>query len=54
MRFDMLLDLLRLVITNGRESIPKSHYEATKLVKALGFDYEKIHSSPNDCILYYK
>ena len=52
--FDMLLDLLRLVIPNGRESIPKSHYEATKLVKALGFDYEKIHACPNDCMLYYK
>src|SRR3954471_554212 len=52
--FDMLLNLLRMVIPNGRESIPKSHYEATKLVKALGLDYEKIHACPNDCMLYYK
>ena len=43
-----------MVIPNGRESIPKSHYEATKLVKALGLDYEKIHACPNDCMLYYK
>src|SRR3954465_9810841 len=52
--FDMLLNLLRMVIPNGLESIPKSHYEATKLVKAVGFDYEKIHACPNDCMLYYK
>ena len=52
--FDMFLDLLRLVIPNGRESISKSHYEVTKLVKALGFDYDKIHACPNDCMLYYK
>src|SRR5436190_7926951 len=52
--FDMLLNLLRMVIPNGRKSIPKSHYEATKLVKALDLDYEKIHACPNDCMLYYK
>src|SRR5438270_8600565 len=52
--FDMLLDLLRIVLPNGKESIPRSHYEASKLVKALGFDYEKIHACPNDCILYRK
>src|SRR3954471_1955474 len=50
----MLLDLLRIVVPNGKESIPRSHYEASKLVKALGFEYEKIHACPNDCILYRK
>ena len=54
MHFDMLLDLLRVVVPNGKESIPRSHYEASKLVKSLGFEYEKIHACPNDCILYRK
>ena len=54
MHYDMLLDLLRVVVPNGKESIPRSHYEALKLVKTLGFDYEKIHACPNDCILYRK
>ena len=34
--FDMLLNLLRIVVPNGKESIPQSHYEASKIVKALG------------------
>src|SRR3954470_18416077 len=36
--FDMLLDLLRRVRPNDHESISKSHYKATKLVKVHRFD----------------
>ena len=50
----MLLDLLRMVIPNGEASILQNHFEASKLIKILGFTYEKIHACPNDCILYRK
>lgn len=52
--FEMLLDLLRRVIPKGEDSIPKTHYEAKKIVKTLGLDYRRIDACPNDCILYYK
>ena len=31
-----------------------STYEAKKILRSLGLDYEKIHACPNDCILYRK
>ncbi|XP_020270916.1 uncharacterized protein LOC109846101 [Asparagus officinalis] len=33
-------------------NLPKSYYEAKKIVKDLGLDYKKIHACPNDCMLY--
>ena len=33
--------------------IPKSGYEAKKIVKALGLTYNKIDACPNDCMLYW-
>jgi len=52
--FTMLLDILRKALPCGNESIPKSYYEAKKIVTMLGLDYVKIDICPNDCILYYK
>ncbi|XP_073119933.1 uncharacterized protein [Henckelia pumila] len=34
--------------------LPLSFYDAKKSLCALGITYEKIHSCPNDCILYRK
>lgn len=34
--------------------LPPSFYEAKKTMTALGMGYEKIHTCPNDCILYRK
>jgi ssDNA-binding Zn-finger/Zn-ribbon topoisomerase 1 len=34
--------------------LPRSNYEAQKLMCPLGMDYEKIHACPNDCVLYRK
>ena len=36
------------------KNVPKSMYEAKKIMKVLGFDYEKIHACKNDCILFRK
>ena len=33
--------------------LPKSYYEAKKLMKALGLGYEKIDAYPNDYTLYW-
>ncbi|XP_020245186.1 uncharacterized protein LOC109823313 [Asparagus officinalis] len=33
--------------------LPKSFYEAKRIVKDLGLDYEKIHACSNDCMLFY-
>ncbi|KAG6405745.1 hypothetical protein SASPL_133339 [Salvia splendens] len=51
--FDMLLDLLREVFPDAIVGLPKSYYEAEKLMKKLGLGYEKIHACPNDCTLYW-
>jgi len=32
--------------------LPKSHYEAKKILCLVGIEYQKIHACPNDCILY--
>ena len=50
--FDMLLDLLREALPDAMDGLPKSYYEAEKLMKELGLGYEKIHACPNDCTLY--
>ena len=35
-----------------RDNIPKTAYEAKKVLRLLGMGYEKIHVCPQDCILY--
>jgi hypothetical protein len=32
--------------------LPKSMYEAHKLLKALKMSYEQIHACPNGCVLF--
>jgi len=34
--------------------LPKTMYQATKILSALKMQYEKIHSCPNGCILFRK
>nr|AAK52569.1 Putative Tam1 transposon protein TNP2 [Oryza sativa Japonica Group] len=47
-------DLLKLVknILPGGNKLPKTTYEAKKIVCPLGLEVHKIHACPNDCILY--
>ena len=32
--------------------LPKSYYQAKKILCPMGIEYQKIHACPNDCILY--
>jgi hypothetical protein len=50
---NLLLDLLNDALPES-STLPKSFYEAKKLVKFVGIGYNSIHSCENDCILYSK
>lgn len=50
--FTALLDFLRRVLP-AEAQVPKSFYEAKKLISSLGLHYEKIHACPNDCMIYW-
>ncbi|KAG6490002.1 hypothetical protein ZIOFF_051284 [Zingiber officinale] len=52
--FDMLLDLLREAFPNAMDDLPKSYYEAEKLMKQIGLGYENIDVCPNYCTLYWR
>ena len=43
--------LLKNMVPND-SMLPKSHYEANKILCPMGMKYQKIHACPNDCILY--
>ena len=49
--FKALLDLLHDMLPEGNE-IPKSTYNAMKIVCPMGLEVEKIHAFKNDCILF--
>ncbi|XP_024023057.1 uncharacterized protein LOC112092090 [Morus notabilis] len=51
--FDMLLKLLREAFPEGSR-IPKSYYEAKRMMRKLGLGYKTIHVCPKECVLYYK
>jgi len=49
--FTELLMLLKNMFPEDN-ILPKSHYEAKKILCPVGIEYQKIHACPNDCILY--
>jgi len=49
--FTELLVLLKNMLPEDN-ILPKSHYEAKKILCPIGMEYQKIHACPNDCILY--
>ena len=51
--FTMLLQFL-LDFLPSNAKLPKDCYETKKIIKDLSLSYEKIHSCPKDCILYWK
>ncbi|KAL3509945.1 hypothetical protein ACH5RR_029346 [Cinchona calisaya] len=51
--FDMLLDLLRKAFPEAMVNLPKSYYEAEKLMKELGLGYKRYDDGPNDCTLHW-
>ncbi|KAL0337734.1 UNVERIFIED_CONTAM: hypothetical protein Scaly_2048500 [Sesamum calycinum] len=50
----MLLELLKEAFQGVDVDLPKSYSESKRLMRDLGFKYEKIHSCPNDCVLFWK
>ena len=51
--FDVMLTVVGSLLPNGH-ILPKSMYEAQKLLRALKMPYEQIHACPKGCILFRK
>ena len=49
-----LTSLLQVVhdLLPEENTLPKSYYQAKKILCPMGMEYKKIHACPNDCILY--
>ena len=50
---DMMLELLTKVLPKGNV-VPRSTYEAKKILHDLGMSYEHIDACKNDCALFWK
>ena len=50
--FGMLLELFKEAFPDGA-NVPKSFYEAKKVVRNLGLSYVKIDVYQNDCVLFW-
>jgi len=46
-----LFVLLKSMLPSDNK-LPKSHYEAKKILCPVGMEYQKIHACRNDCVLY--
>ena len=51
--FDMLLKLLVDAFPE-RSNIPKTYYDAKKMLRTLGLGYDSIHACKYDCSLFWK
>ena len=51
--FDMLLELLLDAFPDGAK-IPKSHYDAKKMLRDFGLGYDSIHACKYDFVLFWK
>ncbi|XP_039128928.1 uncharacterized protein LOC120265079 [Dioscorea cayenensis subsp. rotundata] len=49
---DYLIEFLKEFFPSA--AIPENCHESKKIIKDLGLGYEKIHSCPNDCMLYWE
>ena len=49
---DMMLELLAQMLPVGSE-LPKSYYEAKKMLRDLGMGYESIHACKYQCVLFH-
>jgi hypothetical protein len=49
---DGLLKYLSTMLLPRENSLPKSHYEAKRLIRKLGLNYHVIHTCPQGCVLY--
>lgn len=48
------MKLLKIALKSAGATLPKSYYEVKQLKKRLGFSYDKIHASKNDCVIFWK
>jgi len=51
--FTSLLKVVQDILLE-ENMMPKSYYQAKKILCPMGMEYKKIHACPNDCILYMK
>ena len=49
--FTLLLQVVHDLLPE-ENTLPKSYYQAKKILCPMGMEYQKIHACPNDCILY--
>ena len=49
--FSSLLQVVHDMLPE-ENTLPKSYYQAKKILCLMGLEYQKIHACPNDCILY--
>jgi len=49
--FTSLLEVVHHLLLE-ENTLPKSYYQAKKILCPMGMEYQKIHACPNDCILY--
>jgi len=52
--FTILLKILKEELLPDGANLPKSYYEAKKIIQDLGLSYKKIDACTNDCMLYWK
>ena len=50
--FKALLDLLKDMLPEGNK-VPKTVYDAKKIICPLGLEVEKIHAYKEDCVLFH-
>lgn len=50
--FNMLFDLFRELVPNGKEKLAKSFYILNKVIDDLRLLYEGVDAFLNDCMLY--
>jgi len=49
--FSSLLQVVHDMLPE-ENTLPKSYYQAKKILCSMDMEYQKIHACPNDCILY--
>jgi len=49
--FTLLLQVVHDLLPE-ENTLPKSYYQAKKILCSMGMEYQKIHACPKDCILY--
>jgi hypothetical protein len=50
---DELLKYLSTIFLPGGNTLPKSYYEAKKIIWKLGLSYDIVHTCPEGCVLYW-